>query len=555
MTDKMTVHPLKQTLMGAFSTKVAITALLIASVLVPPANAVEQEWWFDVEVILFKRNLEAVNISEKFKQSRLEQPASDFLDLLTPYLKPDLSYLRAGLPYCRVSNKLAVKTQHEKDFTFPLPAAKKNDAFSPQTDVQLKQELQKNQQTGQGSAVSFDERSEEQTDESFQYRVAKTDIFAKTNDRISAAQATDAEDVNSSESEHTRNENPERQANIELALGSNLSRPPIQVEFIEWQIPSELLCAFAEQIDPSFASIIALQNDMSDAVANNQIKRVPQIINGTEWQQKRGAFLLPSSTMFMTELYDRIKKQRDITPILHVNWRQEVKFGRENGQVFRLFAGENFAEQFDANGLPIVNDTDSLFDSLNQSTDEYYIPEQELAGLTPEQQQALLVGINGKQTEAVTEDLFARITAALADDTPINIDQIGSLTEQQTTKTVPTILKELWKLDGGISVYLRNVGRIPYLHIDSNLDFRQPIHDSKRAQQLDSLQLHSQQSDSLTPNFLKSVNFNQLRRVISKQVHYFDHPLFGMIVRINRYRWPETEQEQEQETDINNSEL
>jgi hypothetical protein len=294
---------------------------------------------------------------------------------------------------------------------------------------------------------------------------------------------------------------------------------------------------------------------MSDAVANNQIKRVPQIINGTEWQQKRGAFLLPSSTMFMTELYDRIKKQRDITPILHVNWRQEVKFGRENGQVFRLFAGENFAEQFDANGLPIVNDTDSLFDSLNQSTDEYYIPEQELAGLTPEQQQALLVGINGKQTEAVTEDLFARIAAALADDTPINIDQIGSLTEQQTTKTVPTILKELWKLDGGISVYLRNVGRIPYLHIDSNLDFRQPIHDSKRAQQLDSLQLHSQQSDSLTPNFLKSVNFNQLRRVISKQVHYFDHPLFGMIVRINRYRWPETETEQEQETDINNSEL
>jgi hypothetical protein len=129
MTDKMTVHPLKQTLMGAFSTKVAITALLIASVLVPPANAVEQEWWFDVEVILFKRNLEAVNISEKFKQSRLEQPASDFLDLLTPYLKPDLSYLRAGLPYCRVSNKLAVKTQHEKDFTFPLPAAKKMTHF------------------------------------------------------------------------------------------------------------------------------------------------------------------------------------------------------------------------------------------------------------------------------------------------------------------------------------------------------------------------------------------------------------------------------------------
>jgi hypothetical protein len=33
-------------------------------------------------------------------------------------------------------------------------------------------------------------------------------------------------------------------------------------------------------------------------------------------------------------------------------------------------------------------------------------------------------------------------------------------------------------------------------------------------------------------------------------VHYFDHPLFGMIVRINRYRWPEAEQK----TDITDSE-
>ena len=41
------------------------------------------------------------------------------------------------------------------------------------------------------------------------------------------------------------------------------------------------------------------------------------------------------------------------------------------------------------------------------------------------------------------------------------------------------------------------------------------------------------------PNFLQRANFNQLRRVISQQVHYFDHPLFGMVVRINRYRWPE----------------
>jgi hypothetical protein len=256
--------------------------------------------------------------------------------------------------------------------------------------------------------------------------------------------------------------------------------------------------------------------------------------------------------MYMNELYEKIKKQRDITPILHVNWRQEIKFGREDAHTFRLFAGENFAEQFDANGLPIVKDTDSLFDRLQQPADEFYIP-----------QQALLVSRNGTAPGAVTDDLFARIDAALADDTPIDIKQAGGLTKQQTTKSAPKMLKELWRLDGAITVYLQNVGRIPYLHIDSNIDFRQPIFDPQQAQKIEALSTNVsgqgaivvtplQQPNFLQPNFLQSVNFNQLRRVISKQVHYFDHPLFGMIVRINRYRWPEIQNEDAEPVSLDN---
>jgi hypothetical protein len=555
MTDKMTLHPLKQIIMDTFSVRVAIAVLLTASVLIQSANAVENEWWFDVEVILFERNLEAVNISEKFKQSRLEKPSSDVLDLLTPYLKPDLSYLRAGLPYCRASKQLAVKTQYEQGFA--LPVLETDVTSFQQTDEEQKSQI-----------LAVD------ADENFQYQVASTDIFANTDDGTPVAKNTDVENVTFYNSEQNLNQNinndEEQQVNTEQAPETNLARSPIQMKFIEWQLPSNLLCAYAEQIDPSFDSIIALQNEGTGAQHSELIKRVPNIIDGTEWQTKRGAFLLPSATMYMSDLYEKIKKQRDITPILHVNWRQEVKFGRKDAHTFRLFAGENFAEQFDANGFPIIDNTDSLFDSLNQSVDQFYIPEQELKGLTPEQQQALLMSINGTAPEAVTEDLFTRIAAALADEAPINIDQFESLAEQQTTTTEPSILTELWRLDGGITVYLRNVGRVPYLHIDSNLDIRQPIYDPKKSHKIEDLSTHLsgqaaivvnqlQQPNFLQPNFLQSVNFNQLRRVISKQVHYFDHPLFGMIVRINRYRWPEIEQEQEQEqeqeTDIISSRL
>jgi hypothetical protein len=537
MTDEITVNPLKKMFMSFFSTKNAFAAFITAIVLTQPTNAEEQQWWFDVEVILFERNFEVTNLSEKFKQSRLKKPASDVLDLMTPYLKPDLSYLRAGLPYCRASNRLRVKTQYEQGFALPLPlpVAKKNDSSSPQTDKQLEQ------QTIENLAGELDEV----TEENFQYQITTTDKVSKPDDTVQLVQTTDAEGVDP--------------VNIKSVSKSTLPTPSIEVEFIEWQMPSEFLCAYAEQITPSFASIVALQNKVSSASPSDKIKRVPEIINGHEWQQNSGPFMLPTSTMYMSELYEKIKRQPDITPILHINWRQEVKFGREDGQTFRLFAGENFAEQFDANGLPFVNETDSLLDTLNQPTDAFYIPEQELAGLTQQQQQALLVSINGKAPEVVSEDLFAKIAAALADDTPINFIQTNILTEQQTTTTELSIFKEIWRLDGGITVYLRNVGRVPYLHIDSNLDFRQPIYDSNKAQELEGLSTHSSQQGAMVanplqqPNFLQSVNFNQLRRVISKQVHYFDHPLFGMIVRINRYRWPEPEPEPE--AGINNSEL
>ena len=525
MTDKLKNH----------SIKTVLTAWLSICVLAQPANAVEQEWWFDVEVILFERNLDAANISEKFKQSRLEQPPRDFIDLITPYMNPDLSYLRAGLTYCRTSNRLAVKTQYEQDFSFPLPvAATKQSSLSAA-----------NNQSDQDFVASPNVLPEE----NFEYEVATTDIFAPSNEKVPVVQTSDFEDVKSADLALNNSGNVEQPENLALTTKIHLPKPPIQVDFIEWQIPSEFPCAYAEQIDPSFDSVSAFQNSGSGIQAADHIPRVPEIINGTLWPQKRSASLLPTATMRMSELYQKIKKQRDITPILHLNWRQQVKFGRKNGQTIRLFAGENFAEQFDANGLPLVMDTDPLFARFNQSTNELYIPEQELALLSEEQQQALFLRMKDSGSEAVAEDLFAQIDTALADDSPISFEQIDAATEQQTVKADSAILKELWQIDGGITVYLRNVGRIPYLHIDSNLDFRQPIFDPKKTQPIayssnarseqGAIVANQQQPSSLQPNYLQSAQFNQLRRVISKQVHYFDHPLFGMIVRINRYRWPE----------------
>jgi hypothetical protein len=402
MTDRIADHLLNKICVGVFCAKGGwvvkhtLVALLSVGVFALPANAVEQEWWFDVEVILFERNLDTANISEKFEQSRLEQPTNDVLDLLTPYLKPDLSYLRAGLPYCRASNRLVVQTQYEQDFAFPIPVPvpvnESNGSASSQPNEQLVQDQGIDQELDQ----ELTDNANEIPEKSFQYEVATPDIFSQPDSSTSLVQETDAEDVSPPNSEQNNSTILEPQTNIELGAEITRVRPPIRVEFIEWQVPSEFLCAYSEQIDASFASMTLLKDDVALAQSNHQITHLPDVINGTEWQQKRGAFLLPTSRMYMSDLYNKIKKQRDITPILHLNWRQEVKFGRDKGQTFRLFAGENFAQQFDANGVPLVEDTDSLFESLNQATKDLYIPEQELTSLTPEQQQTLLDSLNCK---------------------------------------------------------------------------------------------------------------------------------------------------------------
>ena len=117
---------------------------------------------------------------------------------------------------------------------------------------------------------------------------------------------------------------------------------------------------------------------------------------------------------------------------------------------------------------------------------------------------------------------------------------------------------QLWKIDGQIKVYLKYVGRVPYLHIDSNLDYRRPLPIKDNVSKLLSSQEDSTNKivDQVIPQqgyYLQSANFNQLRRVISKQVHYFDHPLFGMIVRLHRFDWPIEEETEEDKTDSDQS--
>jgi hypothetical protein len=375
-------------------TKLTLFVASFIMFIVQPLQAQEQEWWFDIEVILFERNLDTSSIAEKFKESEIKTKADKTIDLLTPYLNPDLSYLRAGLDFCRSSKRLAVAEQYAKDFAFPEVPVQPDDLTS---SAELEQALDVTQII---SPLADDQSNLSQSEP--QTETVVSDIVTEAPeqfDQLTTDEMFAAENIN---------EQADKK-NIEVVL---IQRPPIEVTFIEWQAPNILPCAYAEQVEPTVDS---LNNNKPDW---DKTLHVPPQINGVEWHNKGPAFLLPQSSMFMTDLYNSIKKQRDISPLLHKSWRQEVKFGRDKAQTFRLFAGENFAQEFDLQGNRIPEATDSLLKDLK----EYYIPEQELALLSEDKKQLLLDNLKSDEqnTEQVKEDLFAKIYAALEDNTPIN---------------------------------------------------------------------------------------------------------------------------------------
>lgn len=467
---------------GQPSLAVFATLSLLAVLCSPYSVAKAQDdWWFDVEVIVFKRNIELQHIAEKFPLSEPNTVSQPYVDLLTPYIKPDLDILTASMPFCRQSDQ--------------------------------RQQVAEQLKTLQSLKV-------------IAYEKADTQEFVPASDAASQLDQPIARNPDSNDDERPVFETLLSVYNETLGL----SQPIFDAPFIEWQLPAELPCTY-QQPDR------LLGNPFEPSALESFVARVAVQINGQERSNARYPHLLPQSALLLSSLFKDINRQKGLSPMLHLAWRQPVLFGRDKAAKFRLFAGNNYAKTYSASGDILATTTPSA----DEDVDKYP------AELEP----------SGQQTTGFEQDdLFARIYAALAEPSPIVIskDVEDSSPRANSAKKV----NELWQLDGEFKVYLQYVGRTPYLHIDSDLDYRIPIFVENKPYVLgDSIVGLAPVNDRLAaesdavlvgdtpsqPNYLQSVNFNQLRRVISKQLHYFDHPLFGMVVHIKRYKWPEPETE------------
>ncbi|MCC5880200.1 MAG: hypothetical protein JJU03_09950 [Idiomarina sp.] len=226
---------------------------------------------------------------------------------------------------------------------------------------------------------------------------------------------------------------------------------------------------------------------------------------GGNMRTTREPFLMPANNLELRSLRQRLEQQSDKTTLLHTSWRQPV-FNRNQGRKIRLFGGENFTRDYDYLGfahdhyltpLEPVNDRDQI-----RSPDN-----------TPLARIERLLGVIDRGGKP-----FSR-----PDSQALGLPE-------QPRQYPPNLPVDVWEFDGLMHIYL--VGN--FLHIDGDFNLRKEVEVPLQATSLEAqAQAALREEEALVP-FLKAYHYNQLRRVISHETHYFDHPEFGIIVQIRR---------------------
>ena len=249
--------------------------------------------------------------------------------------------------------------------------------------------------------------------------------------------------------------------------------------------------------------------------------------------------------------------------MFHATWRQPVMFGKNKAFNVRLYGGQNYAQQFDMNGdmreQKLANSSDN--EQNNSATEFGYDSTAALSdydsNYTSGADKNSLSDVStafeadkptahGTDQFIAVSDIFADLNRRLSNPQAIEYGAFKALdtpmiVEQGEDDTTDASLRTpIWEIDGTIKVFLKYINRVPYLHVDSEMFYRQPVPLSYFSSKDDSSGNAAKPRMAPSTEYkLVSVPLAEQRRVISTQLHYFDHPLFGFVVQIRRYNRPD----------------
>ncbi|WDE13999.1 CsiV family protein [Thalassomonas haliotis] len=533
-----------------FNRALALGSAILMSASALAASKGSNQRWFEMEVILFSQLSDKALLKENFPDSQPLPKYKKVLDLLTPYLNPDIGALKQQLAACG-------DEQQSLDLITQAIADSRQQLFNPKTLEQIQLTRLAREQTltadfaepafysPELSAVSGTERPSDSdfTGDADEQTGAESDLTAQAGQTLPEA-------INANEG---IDENPElapglSPEQLELVDLAEQEFSPIQFHYTPQALPGTL-CRLEQALFEQY------QQDHNEySLDGFTLAKMPLHIDGIEDEYSSVPYLLSRDSLKLRSIVTQLRRSKNFKPLLHLGWRQPT-VSRRRALPLRIFAGDNLQSYYQAAHKSYLQD-------MAKSREQEQVLAQTLAGQLPglaQEPQADPARVIEQRLNLQIQDILAQIdtldetgqkltSAALSDTSlidelnkpPMALEQnIEDFSEQLMLANAPEPPVQPWFLDGFFKVHVNH-----YLYITADFN----IMDMTLAQQ--ATQALAAQGTSLQePQRPKAINFKQNRRVISGEIHYFDHPYMGMIVQIRRYQRPEPPAPETQEND------
>jgi len=313
----------------------------------------------------------------------------------------------------------------------------------------------------------------------------------------------------------------------------------LQEDFSHPLFSNDTLCVISQQNLENLFDKEQLANININSI---DVSALPSRLDASGTHDEDNPYLIADESLLLKDISQRLRWSKEFKPLLHFGWRQ-VGITKAKAIPLKLFAGEHLTDHYrkaltenQAEGKKAISLDENLFAQLTKvkNADKIANSTNQLKIHIKHNQQKLNQLFNSFETlqqtplnKNVINDTVNQInkqrfeTIILTDETQLTLNN-----QKLNNENRPKAPLQPWLLDGFIKVHLDH-----YLYITADLN----IFNQDNVKTI---------LDNEKSNEVKLINFSQNRRVITGEIHYFDHPYIGMIVQIRRFDPTKPEGEQ-----------
>lgn len=281
-------------------------------------------------------------------------------------------------------------------------------------------------------------------------------------------------------------------------------------------------------------------------------KTIPKRITGGDYDDFHDVYLIAQQNLKLTEHFAKLEANKNLNPLLHMGWRQPG-LAKSKAKAVYIRAGKNYSADFRYNGSPKSGAAKSALAIEQETKAEIFGSE---------------LGQNDLTNTAAVDSVLRQVEQTNVELFMEKLQNGAEVDFKNSTLVFPKkneFPDETWQVDGAITVHLDH-----YLYLDAKFNYRQPLRQTINpddfidsldpllttfaddrgtdngeastsvvisAMKNDAQQMTNIANDGkLQLTVLKPYPLEQFRRTYSGDLHYIDHPKFGILFQIRKYR-------------------